>query len=254
MGCYTYACVRLEVRLAAAGWLGGFGTPPPRLASWLARPRKTAKIRSAPLYRLFSHMVWVWVWVCKGGGGSTTFQEDPYLKLPIAFPLEPPIKTKNTKHRITASDECSTTNVLVTDVKGLPPIPQSTQLSSIRNVYHPYCITYPKAPFQSTFLSPTPHSATCNPTQSHTPSGSEQSILDTCHGTPTYRKHLIKMIYVLDVPSPSETQTFACFGAKCVATTSVGFLLLVFHTIANARIRLFNTGFALGEWENRKMA
>ena len=27
----------LELRLAAAGWLGGFGTPPPPLAGWLAR-------------------------------------------------------------------------------------------------------------------------------------------------------------------------------------------------------------------------
>ena len=151
----------LEVCLATAGWLGDFGTPPPpRLAGWLARPRKTTKIRSAPLYRLFSHMVWVWVWVCKGGGRSTTFQEHPYLLLQVALPLEPPVKTKNTKHRIAESNECSTTNVLVTDVKGLPPIPQSTQLSTIRNIYHPCCIIYPKAPFQRTLISPTLHSAT----------------------------------------------------------------------------------------------
>ena len=40
------------MRLAAARWLGGFGTPPPpRLAGWLVRPRKTANIRRAPLYR-----------------------------------------------------------------------------------------------------------------------------------------------------------------------------------------------------------
>ena len=42
------------------------------------------------------------------GGGSATFQEHPYLILQVALPSEPPIKTKNTKHRITASDECST--------------------------------------------------------------------------------------------------------------------------------------------------
>ena len=53
------------------GWVAGRlwnPPPPPWLAGWLARPRKTAKIHSAPLYRLFSRMVWVWVWVCKGGG------------------------------------------------------------------------------------------------------------------------------------------------------------------------------------------
>ena len=44
------------------GWVArGFGTPPPPWqAGWLARPWKRAKIRSAPLYRLFSRMVWVW--------------------------------------------------------------------------------------------------------------------------------------------------------------------------------------------------
>ena len=66
---HMWAMVAKE--LAATGWLGGFGNPPPpppRLAGWLARPRKTAKIRSAPLYCLFSRMVWVWGWVCKGGG------------------------------------------------------------------------------------------------------------------------------------------------------------------------------------------
>ena len=57
----------VELRLAAAGWLGGFGNPPPPpppppgwLAGWLARPWKTLKIRSAPLNRLFSRMVCVW--------------------------------------------------------------------------------------------------------------------------------------------------------------------------------------------------
>ena len=59
-----------ELRLAVAGRLWN---PPPLvgwLAGWLARPQKIAKIRSAPLYRLFSRMVWVWGWVCKGGGGG----------------------------------------------------------------------------------------------------------------------------------------------------------------------------------------
>ena len=106
--------VPLELRLAAARWLGGFGNP--RLAGWLARSQKTAKIRSAPLYRLFSPMVWVWGWVCKGGGGSATFQEHPYLILQVALPSEPPIKTKNTNHRITALDVCSTANVVVAHV------------------------------------------------------------------------------------------------------------------------------------------
>ena len=57
-----------ELRLAASGRLGGFGTPPP--------PVLAAKIRSAPLYRLFSWMVWVWVWVwvCKGGGDQPPFR------------------------------------------------------------------------------------------------------------------------------------------------------------------------------------
>ena len=55
---------------------GRLWNPPPLLAGWLARPRKTAKIRSAPLYRLFSWLVWVWVWVwvCKGGGGQPPFR------------------------------------------------------------------------------------------------------------------------------------------------------------------------------------
>ena len=35
MGCDTVDDPK-ELRLAAAGWLGGFGTPPPPLASWLA--------------------------------------------------------------------------------------------------------------------------------------------------------------------------------------------------------------------------
>ena len=76
----------MELRLAAAGWLGGFGNPPPRgwLAGWLARPWKTVKIRSAPLYRLFSRMVCVWGWVCKGGGGRPPFKNtlSSYSKLP----------------------------------------------------------------------------------------------------------------------------------------------------------------------------
>ena len=79
-----------ELRLAAAGWLGGFGNPPnppPPLAGWLASAPpelKTTKIRSAPLYRLFSRMVWVWGWVCKGGGGRPPFKNTltSYSKLP----------------------------------------------------------------------------------------------------------------------------------------------------------------------------
>ena len=101
-----------ELRLAAAGWLGGFGNPTP--LSWLAcllagaPPENTQNMwcTSAPLYRLFSRMVWVWGWVCKGGGGSATFQEHPYLILQVALPSEAPIKTKTTKHRITTSDVC----------------------------------------------------------------------------------------------------------------------------------------------------
>ena len=81
----------------SCGWVAGrLWKPPPLagwLAGWLARPRKTAKIRSAPLYRLFSRMVWVWGWVCKGGGGSATFQEHPYLILQVALPSEAPIKS-----------------------------------------------------------------------------------------------------------------------------------------------------------------
>ena len=78
----------MELRLAAAGWLGGFGNPPPPgwLAGWLACPRKTAKIRSAPLYRLFSCMVWVWGWVCKGGGvGHLSRKPLPHTPSCLAF-------------------------------------------------------------------------------------------------------------------------------------------------------------------------
>ena len=52
------------------GWVAGrLWKPTPALAGWLAGwLAETAKIRSAPLYRLFSRMVWVWGWVCKGGG------------------------------------------------------------------------------------------------------------------------------------------------------------------------------------------
>ena len=78
----------MELRLAAAGWLGGFGnTPPPWLAGWLARPWKTAKIRSAPLYHLFSCMVWLWGWVCKGGGGVGHLSRTPLPHTPscLAF-------------------------------------------------------------------------------------------------------------------------------------------------------------------------
>ena len=71
------------------GWVAGRlwnppPLPPPRLVGWLARPRKTAKIPSAPLYRLFSCMVWVWGWVCKGGGGRPPFKNTLtlYSKLP----------------------------------------------------------------------------------------------------------------------------------------------------------------------------
>ena len=70
----------MELRLPRLGGWQALETPPPPpplagwLAGWLARPRKTAKIRSAPLYRLFSRMVWVWGWVCKGGGGRPPFK------------------------------------------------------------------------------------------------------------------------------------------------------------------------------------
>ena len=146
----------MELRLAAARWLRGFGTPPPPpvspplLAGWLARPWKTAKIRSAQLYRLFSRMVWVWGWVWVGHLSRTPLPHTPSC---LAF---------GTSHKD-----------------------------------HPYCNIYPKARFQRTLTSPTPHSATCNPTQSHTPFGSEHSNLDSCHGKQACHRapHLQKELF-----------------------------------------------------------
>ena len=46
---------------------------------------------------------------------------------------------------------------------------------------HTHIYIYLKAPFQRTLTSPTPHSLTCNPTQSQKPFGLEHSILDGCH-------------------------------------------------------------------------
>ena len=68
------------------GWVVGrlWNPHPPWLASWLARPWKTTKIRSAPLYRLFSRMVCVWGWVCKGGGGRPPFKK-PHTPSCLAF-------------------------------------------------------------------------------------------------------------------------------------------------------------------------
>ena len=118
---------------AAARWLGGFGPPSPR--GWLARWRAPGKQPKYAAHCTASSHAWYgygFGFARVGGGGSATFQEHPYLILQVASPSEPPMKIKNTKHRITASDECSPTNALVADVKGLPQIPQSTQLSSIR--------------------------------------------------------------------------------------------------------------------------
>ena len=119
----------------------------------------------------------------------------------------------------------STTNVLVTDVKGLPPIPQSTHLSSIRHIYHPYCNIYPKAPCQRTLTSPTPHSTTCNPRQSRTPFGSEHSRLDTCHGKQAchHAPHLQKELFCFPHPI-CKSRSMEWFGMPRdgAARTGVG--------------------------------
>ena len=107
----------------------------------------------------------VWGWVCKGGGGR------PPFKNTLAFGAShKDQKHKTQNHRIRRMFNCK---CCCYQCK-----PQSTQLSSIRNIYHPCCNIYPKAPFERTLTSPTPHSATCNPTQSHAPFGSEHSNLD----------------------------------------------------------------------------
>ena len=104
-----------ELRLAAAGWLGGFGTPP--LAGWLAGapPENSQNTSCTIVPHLLTHGMGMGMGL-QGWGGSATFQEHPYLILQVALPSEPPIKTQNTKHRITASNVCSTANVVVTDV------------------------------------------------------------------------------------------------------------------------------------------
>ena len=95
-----------ELRLAAAGWLGGFGTPPPPwLAGWLAGapPENSQNMQCTIVPPLLTHGMGMGMGL-QGWGGSATFQEHPYLILQVALPSEPPINTKNTKHRITTSD------------------------------------------------------------------------------------------------------------------------------------------------------
>ena len=110
----------MELRLAAAGWLGGFGNPPPSpppppwLASWRAGWRAPGK---PPKYAVHHCTASSHAWYGYGDGfarvgGSATFQEHPYLILQGALPSEPPIKN----NRITALDVSSTANVVVTDV------------------------------------------------------------------------------------------------------------------------------------------
>ena len=104
------------------GWVAGRlwkppPSPPPR-PGWLAGWRAPGK---QPKYVVHHCTASSHAWYGYGDGfarvgGSATFQEHPYLILQVALPSGPPIKTKNTKHRITASDICSTANVVVTDV------------------------------------------------------------------------------------------------------------------------------------------
>ena len=77
-----WSCARPRL----GGWEASETPLPPPLAAWLAgAPPENAKIHSAPLYRLFSRMVWAWGWVCKGGGVghlSRTPLPTSYSKLP----------------------------------------------------------------------------------------------------------------------------------------------------------------------------
>ena len=101
-----------------AGWLGGFGNPPlPPPPGWLAGWRAPGK---QPKYVVHHCTASSHAWYGYGDGfarvGGVGHLSSPYLILQVALPSEPPMKTKNTKHRITALDVCSTANVVVTDV------------------------------------------------------------------------------------------------------------------------------------------
>ena len=69
----------MEPRLAAAGWLGGFGnpTPPPPgwLAGWRAPGKKPKYVAIVP--PLLTHGMGMGMGL-QGWGGSATFQEHPH--------------------------------------------------------------------------------------------------------------------------------------------------------------------------------
>ena len=140
------------------GWVAGRlwnpPPPPPWLAGWLTGWRAPEK---QPKYVVHHCTASSHAWYGYGDGfamvgGVGHLSRTPLPHTPSCLAFRTSHKDQEHKtwnHRIRRMFNCKCCRY------GCKP--QSTQLSSIRNIYHPYCNIYPKAPFQRTLTSPTPH-------------------------------------------------------------------------------------------------